>query len=126
MAAGQAATSCFLVVRGAVEANIYIEKWVRRLAVLGPGSLVGYMGILGESPHNANVRAREQSLLLEFPAATFMQLYRGTTGAEVKIQHAIQCNLLQSLSRSYSQMSRLVTQARLSEALQAQALRAGI
>ena len=125
-AAGQPASACYLVVRGAVEAKVHIEECVRRLAVLGPGSLVGYMGILSGSPHNANARAREHSLLLEFPAADFMQLYKGTSGAEVKTQHAIQRSLLQSLSRSYSQLSRLVTQARLSEALQARALRAGI
>ncbi|MEQ1515573.1 MAG: cyclic nucleotide-binding domain-containing protein [Usitatibacteraceae bacterium] len=124
--AGQPATACYVVVRGAVEAKVYLEGHVRRLAVLGPGSLVGYMGILGDSPHNANVRAREQTLLLEFEAATFMQLYEGTGGAEVKTQHAIQRSLLQSLSRSYSQLSRLVTQARLSEALKAKALRVGI
>jgi CRP-like cAMP-binding protein len=124
--AGQAPTACYLVVRGAVEAKVYLNGHIRRLAVLGPGSLVGYMGILADSPHNANVRAREQTLLLEFSATTFMQLYKGTSGAEVKTQHAIQRSLLQSLSRSYSQLSRLVTQARLSEALKARALRVGI
>ena len=124
--AGQPANACYLVVRGAVEANVYIEDCVRRLAVLGPGSLVGYMGILADAPHNANTLTREDCVLLEFPAAAFMALYKGTSGAEVKTQHAIQCNLLQSLSRSYSQLSRLVTQARLSEALQARAVRAGI
>lgn len=125
-AAGQPANACYLVVRGAVEAKVYIGNRVRRLAILGPGSLVGYMGILSDAPHNANVRVREQALLLEFPAAEFMALYKGTSGAEVKTQHAIQRCLLQSLSRSYSQMSRLVTQARLSEALQARAMGAGI
>ena len=126
LAAGQPANACYLVVRGAVEANIYFQGCVRRLAVLGPGSLVGYMGIIGGTSHNTNARAREQSVLLEFPAAALMQLYKGTSGAEVKTQHAIQRNLLQSLARSYSQMSRLVTQARLSEALQARALRVAI
>ena len=126
LAAGQPANACYLVVRGAVEANIYFQGCVRRLAVLGPGSLVGYMGILAGTPHNTNARAREKSVLLEFPAAVLMQLYKGTSGADVKTQHAIQRNLLQSLSRSYSQMSRLVTQARLSEALQARAMRVAI
>ena len=126
MAAGQPANACYLVVRGAVEADIYFQGCIRRLAVLGPGSLVGCMGIIGGSPHNTNARARERTLLLEFPAAALMQLYKGSSGADVKTQHAIQRNLLQSLARSYSQLSRLVTQARLSEALQARALRAGI
>lgn len=125
-AAGQPANACYLIVRGAVEAKVHIEGCVRRLAVLGPGTLVGYMGILSGLPHNANARAREDSLLLEFPAAAFMRLYKGTSGAGVKTQHAIQRNLLQSLARSYSQLSRLVTQARLSEALQARAMRAAI
>ena len=124
--AGQPSDACYLVVRGAVEANVYIENNVRRLAILGPGSLVGYMGILADTPHNANTVARENSVLLEFSAADFLALYKGMSGAEVKTQHAIQCNLLQSLSRSYSQLSRLVTQARLSEALQTRAVRAGI
>ena len=124
--AGQPSNACYLVVRGAVEANVYIENNVRRLAILGPGSLVGYMGILADTPHNANTMARENSVLLEFLAADFLALYKGMSGAEVKTQHAIQCNLLQSLSRSYSQLSRLVTQARLSEALQTRAVRAGI
>jgi hypothetical protein len=65
-------------------------------------------------------------MLLEFPAAAFMQIYNGSSGADVKMQHAIQRSLLQSLSRSYSQLSRLVTQERLSEALQARAMRVGI
>jgi CRP-like cAMP-binding protein len=125
-AAGQPSNACYLIVRGAVEANVFIGDRVRRLAVLGPGSLIGYMGILADAPHNANTVARENSLLLEFPAGEFLSLYRGMSGAEVKTQHAIQCNLLQSLSRSYSQLSRLVTQERLSEALQARAVRAGI
>ena len=126
LAAGHPAKACYLVVRGAVEANIYICDRVRRLAVLGPGSLVGYMGIIGGSPHNTNAHAREQTMLLEFPAAAFMRIYNGSSGADVKMQHAIQRCLLQSLSRSYSQLSRLVTQERLSEALQARAMRVGI
>lgn len=126
LATGQPARACYLVVRGAVEADIYFQGCIRRLAVLGPGSLVGCMGIISGSPHNTNARARERTVLLEFPADALMRLYKGNAGADVKTQHAIQRNLLQSLARSYSQLSRLVTQARLSAALQARALRAGI
>lgn len=124
--ARQPATYCYLVVRGAVEAKVHVGGSVRRLALLGPGSLVGYMGILSNAPHNANARARENTMLLEFSAEAFLQLYNGVAGAEVKTQHAIQRSLLHALSRSYSQLSRLVSQARLSDALEARALRAGI
>jgi len=115
--AGQPASACYLVIRGAVEANAHIDGRERRLALLGPGLLVGYLSVLRDTPHGANARARENSTLLEFPAAQFMALYNGTSGAEVKTQHSINRNLLQSLARSNSQLSRLVTQARLSEAL---------
>ena len=124
--AGQAAKACYLVIRGAVEANAHVDGRERRMALLGPGSLVGYLSVLRDTPHGANARARETATLLEFPAAEFMALYNGTSGAEVKTQHAIHRNLLQSLARSNSQLSRLVTQARLSEALKARVLRAGI
>ena len=124
--AGQAARACYLVVRGAVEANAHIDGRERRMALLGPGSLVGFLSVLRAMPHGANARARENVTLLEFPAAEFMALYNGTSGAEVKTQHAIHRNLLQSLARSNSQLSRLVTEARLSEALKARVLRAGI
>ncbi len=71
--------------------------------------------MLRGTAHGAAARAREQALLLEFAAADFMSIYRGVSGADVKMQHAIHRNLLQSLARSNSQLSRLVTQARLGE-----------
>jgi CRP-like cAMP-binding protein len=124
--AGQAANACFLVVRGAVEVNARLDGHERRMALLGPGMLVGYISVLSGKPHSANARARENVLLLEFPAADFMAFYNGTSGAAVKIQHAIHRNLLQSLARSNSQLSRLVTQARLSEALTTRVAKAGL
>jgi len=123
---GQPANACFLVVRGAVEANARIDGRERRMALLGPGSLVGFLSVLCGTPHGANARARESATLLELPAAQFMALYNGTAAADVKTQHAIHRNLLQSLARSNSQLSRLVTQARLSEALQSRAVQTAL
>ena len=125
-AAGQPATACYLVVRGAVEACAAIGGHERRMALLGPGTLVGYLSVLRGTAHGAVARAREQALLLEFAASDFMSIYHGISGADVKMQHAIHRNLLQSLARSNSQLSRLVTQARLSEALQARLLGASV
>ena len=124
--AGQTATACYLVMRGAVEACVHIDGRERRMALLGPGSLVGYLSVLRDTPHGAHARARENTALLEFPAADFVALYNGTSGAAVKAQHAINRNLLQSLARSNSQLSRLVTQTRLDEALKAKVLSTGI
>ncbi len=124
--AGQTAGACYLVVRGAIEANAHLDGRERRMALLGPGSLVGFLSVLRGTPHGANARARENSTLLEFPAAAFMTLYNGSSGAEVKMQHAIHRNLMQSLARSNSQLARLVTQARLTETLRARAIEAAL
>ena len=124
--AGQAATACYLVVRGAVEVTAEADGLARRMALLGPGSLVGYLSVLRGTVHGAGARTREHSLLLEFSAPHFMAIYNGLSGAEVKMQHAIHRNLLQSLARSNSQLSRLVSQARLSESLKARLVGAGI
>lgn len=113
-AAGHPARACYLVVRGAVEATRSIDPRERRIAVLPPGTLAGYLSLLAEKPtHGAHARTREDSLLLEFPADVFMTLYGGQGGAEIKFQHAIHRALLTSLARSNSQMARLVTQAAL-------------
>jgi len=119
--AGVPATSCFLVVRGAIEVSSRIADRERRVALLGPGSLVGYLSVLAGKPHGADALAREQSTLLEMPAAAFHALYGGSSGEAVKVQHVIHRALLQSLARSNSQFSRLVTQSRLDAALRAQA-----
>ncbi len=125
-AAGQPATACFLVVRGAVEANAHRDGLERRIALLGPGSLVGYLSVLRGGAHGANARVRENAVLLEFPAAAFLTIFAGVSGAEVKMQQAIQRALLASLARSNSQLSRLVTQHALGTALSARALQATI
>jgi CRP-like cAMP-binding protein len=123
---GQAATACYLVVRGAVEAHARVDGGERRMALLGPGSLVGFLSVLRGSAHGAGARTRENATLLEFSAADFLALYNGTSGAEVKTQHAINRNLLQSLARSNSQLSRLVTQEHLTEALRTRAVAAAL
>jgi CRP-like cAMP-binding protein len=116
-AAGHPAKACYLVVRGAVEATRSIGEVERRIAVLPPGTLAGYLSLLAEKPtHGAHARTREDSLLLEFPAGDFMARYGGQSGAEIKFQHSIHRALLTSLARSNSQMARLVTQAALGAA----------
>ena len=124
--AWQPADACYLILRGAIEVSAKIETHERRIALLGPGMLVGYMSVLGGTSHGASARARENTTLLEFSAEEFMSLYNANSGAAVKAQRAIHRNLLQSLARSNSQMSRLVTQAKLNEALQVRLIRAAI
>lgn len=120
-AAGDTPLACYLVVRGALEVEVVREgidgPSMRRMAVLGPGTLAGFMSVLAESPRSAYARAREAATLLEFRAPHFLRLYHGSSGADVKAQHAIHKSLLTSLARSNSQLSRLVTQQKLDAAV---------
>lgn len=111
--AGAAASACHLVVRGAIEVIACGVERERRIALLGPGSLVGYLSVLAGRAHGSDAVAREETTLLEIPAATFRALNDASIGPAVKVQHAVHRALLLSLARSNSQMSRLVTQARL-------------
>src|SRR5207302_438920 len=71
-AAGSPANACFLVVRGAVEVLAKFQDLERRVALAGPGELVGYLAVLEGAPHVAAARVREPAWLLELPAREFL------------------------------------------------------
>ncbi|HXI35477.1 MAG TPA: cyclic nucleotide-binding domain-containing protein [Burkholderiales bacterium] len=114
--AGQRSSACFIVVRGAVEIRARHEKRERRMAVLGPGQLLGYMSALEKSPHGSDAIVREQALILEIPAGDFEALYFSSSPVAVKLHRAIQRSLLSSLAQTNRHLTRLISQARLSEA----------
>jgi len=109
----EAPRECFLVVRGAVEVLSTAGTLERRVALAGPGELVGFLAVLEGVPHGASARVRESACLLALPAAEFLRLYRGGSGAAVSLQHAIHASLLRSLARTNNQLTRLISAARL-------------
>ncbi len=84
-------------------------------ALRGPGELVGYLAALESAPHAAAARVREPAWLLELPAKEFLAQYQGNT----KLQHAIHLSLLPSLSRTNTQLTRLISHARLTSSTRA-------
>jgi CRP-like cAMP-binding protein len=112
-AEGEKAAECYLVVRGAVEIVSRQGSIERRIALAGPGELFGHLALLEGAPHGAAARVREAACLLAFPAADFLRLYHGGSGASVSLQQAIHASLLRSLARTNSQLTRLITAARL-------------
>lgn len=111
---GQAAETCFLVVRGAVEVIATNGSLERRVAIAGPGELVGYLAALERTRHAASARVRERACLLELPASALAQLYEGKDSLAVKLQHAIHASLLRSLGRTNNLLTRFISHARLS------------
>jgi CRP-like cAMP-binding protein len=115
-AAGEPATSCFLVVRGAIEVLARNGRFERRVAIAGPGELVGYLAALDSAKHAASARVRERAALLELPAERFGPLHGSGSRTSVRLQHAIHASLLRSLTRTNHLLTRLISHARLTDA----------
>lgn len=114
--AGAPASACYLVLRGALEIFVASKDKERRIAIAGPGELVGYMAVINGAPRGNHARAREACALLELPRDAFMALYEGNSGTTVSLQQAIHRSLMKSLVRTNTQLTRLISHARLSAA----------
>jgi CRP/FNR family transcriptional regulator, cyclic AMP receptor protein len=115
--AGRPAESCFVVIRGALEIFTRGEKLERRVAIAGPGELVGFMAVINDAPRANNARAREACALLEIPRDAFLEIYNGGSGATVSLQHAIHRSLMRSLGRTTTQLTRLISHALLGNSI---------
>ena len=115
-AAGLPAEACFLVVRGAIEVFTRANGLDRRVAIAGPGELVGFMGVLRGAAHAANARVREACCLLEITKGTFLEIHNGNSGTSVSLHQAIHRSLMRSIARTNTQLTRLISHARLHEA----------
>jgi CRP-like cAMP-binding protein len=111
--AGHTGAAVFVVVRGAVEIHGRHERRSRRIAVRGPGQLLGYMSALEKRPHAFDAVVREHALLLEIPRATFEKNYFAATPLSSKLHRFIEKSLLLSLAESNRHLARLISQARL-------------
>jgi CRP-like cAMP-binding protein len=121
-APGEPAGTCYIVVRGALELFSRNGSLERRIAVAGPGEIVGYLAVLENSPHTAAARVRETACLLELPAKDFLEIYDGDSGTSVSLQHAIHKSLLRALARTNTQLTRLISHAHLMHSKEAQEL----
>ena len=108
LAAGHPAESCYLVVRGALEVFTRTQTLERRVAIAGPGELVGFMAVINAAPRANNARVREACCLLDIPAAAFLGIYNGASGTTVSLQHAIHRSLMRSIARTNTQLTRLI------------------
>ncbi len=115
-AARTPAASTFIVVRGAAEVLAVQGERERRVAVAGPGQLIGFVGVLRDRPHTSFAFARESALLLDLPAEAFRRLYFGESRVSARLRAAVQRSLLASMGRTNRALTRLLSQAKLAEA----------
>jgi CRP-like cAMP-binding protein len=112
-ASGHASAAVFIVLRGAVEIIASHAGRERRMAVLGPGQIVGYMSLLEGRAHGSDGRVREDALLLEIARNDFEMIYFVASSASTKLHRAIQRSLLSSLGQTNRHLTRLISLARL-------------
>lgn len=110
---GQPSEAAYAVLRGAVEIVARHAKRERRMAVLGPGQLFGFMSLLAGGAHGSAATVREAAILLEMPRAGFEALYFGASTVTTALHHAIQRSLLASLAQTNRHFTRLISLARL-------------
>ena len=120
-AAGSPSRAAYFVVRGAVEVVSVRAGLERRIAVAGPGQLVGYLSVLRGAPHGSSAFARERTCLLELPAQAFHDAYFGASRASARLRHAVQANLLASMARTNRALTRLISLSQLASVRQADA-----
>ena len=89
---------------------------LRRLAVLGPGHLIGHRSLVDGSRHSARARTCERSVLLVLTRAQFLALYQGTTPPSLRLQTAVHAALLRAMAHTNVTLTRLVNLARLAAA----------
>ncbi len=118
--AGSEAAAAFIIVRGAVEIVSVREGRERRVAVLGPGQLVGHLGVLRRARHSNHAFAREGCVLLELGADAFHETYFGASRSSMRLRHAVQASLLASMARTNRALTRLLSQAKLASSPQAE------
>lgn len=117
------ALACYVTVRGAVDIRAPVmadqgsaPTHLRRLAVLGPGQLIGHRSLVDGTRHAARARACEHCVVLELPRAAFLGLYHGSTPAALRLQSAVHVSLLRSMAHTNVTLTRLVNLAKVKAA----------
>ena len=110
-AQGGAADHAWIVVRGALELSVMRDARLHRVGILGPGRFCGILAMIEEQPHSMQAVAREHATLLAMDRAAFGRFFNGHDAVALKLQQAINRELLQALGRTNNHLTRLISRA---------------
>ncbi len=97
--------SMFLVVRGAVE--MVDHRCNTRLALVGPGGIVGQLSMLLEAPHTATYRMREPGTVLQLAPAALERLLHPIDHLSYSFLDALCARLLADITRANQVLARV-------------------
>lgn len=110
---GRAIDAPRLVVRGALMLAQRQGARVCQLDILGPGRFAGVAPVLEGAPAGAAVIAAEDSTVLAFDAAGFVDLWLGHDRLALRLLDAVNADLVLSLNTADNHLTRMSAQARL-------------
>ncbi len=86
--AGEATDACYIVTRGAVEATLSRSGGHAKIALWGPGRMVGEQALFSSAPRDVRATAREDSQVLRLEVARFRRLFGETSRIAFKVSDA--------------------------------------
>lgn len=108
---GAPAGSAYLVVRGRVEVSTRRAGKEYRLALGGPGTLLGEVGLLDRRPRSMSCRSRDATVLLELSVDSFVSLWSARSGACRAFVRVVGRGVLANLRRAEALTARTAARA---------------
>lgn len=110
---GMESGAAYITLHGALEVSAPAGSGLRRLAVLGPGQILGYRSVIEGAPRQVRITAREDALVLRIPASGFMDLWRSPRPAGRQLREAVRLALLGALQKTTQELARRANLARI-------------
>ena len=104
---GDEGSTCFVVVRGAVDVSLKVRGQPQLLAQLGPGSIFGQASLIDNEPRSVSCSIRRDALLAEIDAASCERLLNGGSRLALKLLAALNQGLVAALRSADRQLMRL-------------------
>ena len=111
---GDTADAAYLIIDGHAEVILETPAGPVVVATLGANETVGEMGILGDVPRNATVRAKDRVIVLRISKEPFMRMVREFPNMAVSIMRELAQRLdatNHQLSAAHAEVNRLREQA---------------
>lgn len=104
---GEVGTTCFIVLRGLVDASVKVRGQAQLLAQHGPGSIFGQESLIGGGPRSVSCSVRRDAHLAEIDAGSCERLLNSRSGLALKLLAALNQGLVAALRSADRQLMRL-------------------
>ena len=106
-AEGEPGTTCFVVVRGAVDVSIQVRGHQHFLARLFPGSIFGQVSLIDREPRSATCSVQSDAVLLEIARKPCIRLFDSRSQTALKLLGALNEGLISALRSADRRLLRL-------------------